>query len=61
MNLEFDPDGSINFMVGLFATRPGRFSPLVEAGAEPSYATIPGTQIKPHWPNDHQVYKLKQL
>jgi hypothetical protein len=59
MNLAFDPDGSINFMVGIYASRPGAFSPLVEDGAQPTYATIPGTTAGPHWPEDLKPYKLE--
>lgn len=57
-NISFDPDGSINFMVGLYASRPGPFSPLVEQGAEPTYANVPGTTMMPHWPADLKPYKL---
>jgi hypothetical protein len=58
-NLIFDPDGSINFMVGLYATRPGAFSPLVEYGARPSYSIVPGTDIRPHWPEILKSYKFE--
>jgi hypothetical protein len=57
-NLAFDSDGSINFMVGLYASKPGGFSPLVEDGVEPTYANIPGTVLRPHWPADLRSYKL---
>jgi len=57
-NLSFDPDGSINFMVGLYASKRGAFSPLVEEHSEPIYATIPGTELRPHWPADLRTYKL---
>lgn len=57
-NLVFDPDGSINFMVGLYASKPGPFSPLVEYGGQPAYAPVPGTTERPHWPEDLKVYKL---
>jgi hypothetical protein len=57
-NLSFDPDGSINFMVGLYASKRGAFSPLVENGAEPTYAAVPGTELRPHWPADLKPYKL---
>jgi hypothetical protein len=56
-NIVFDPDGSINFMVGLYASKPGKFSPLVEYDAQPKYAEVPGTTIRPHWPEKLQVYK----
>lgn len=58
LNLEFDGDGSINFMVGLYASRPGRFSPLVEHNQEPQYSPVPGTDVRPHWPDNLKVYKL---
>jgi hypothetical protein len=58
MNLSFDPDGSINFMVGLIALKRGPFSPLVEYDAQPEYALKPGTEFRPHWPDDLKVYKL---
>jgi len=57
-NLQFDPDGSINFFVGLYPPKPGNFSLLVEAGAKPQYALVPGTSLSPHWPEDLKVYKL---
>jgi hypothetical protein len=58
VNLHFDSDGSINFMVGLYASKPGRFSPLVEHNGLPSYSEIPGTRLRPHWPDDLKVYTL---
>jgi hypothetical protein len=58
VNLHFNPDGSINFMVGLYASKPGQFSPLVEHGGRPRYAEIPGTCLRPHWPDDLRVYQL---
>jgi len=58
VNLHFDPDGSINFMVGLYASKPGRFSPLVEHDGLPVYREVPGTTIRPHWPDDLKIYKL---
>ena len=57
-NLVFDPDGSINFMVGLYASKPGTFSPLVEDEAQPTYASVPGTSITPHWPEDLKTHKI---
>jgi len=56
-NMVFDPDGSINFMVGLYASRPGTFSPLVECDAIPIYSEVPGTAFRPHWPENLKVYK----
>ena len=57
-NLTFSPDGSINFFVGLYASKPGQFSPLVEFDASPTYASVPGTSEIPHWPADLRPYKL---
>jgi hypothetical protein len=58
VNMSFDPDGSINFIVGLYASNRGVFSPLVEHGQEPVYAQAPGTSMRPRWPEDLKVYKL---
>jgi hypothetical protein len=60
-NIQFEPDGSINFFVGILASRPGTFSPCVEADAEPEYAFVPGTDKRPHWPNDFRPYTLADL
>jgi hypothetical protein len=57
-NLTFESDGSINFMVGIFASTPGAFSPCVEAGAEPVYAFVPGTCTRPYWPKELKGYIL---
>jgi hypothetical protein len=57
-NLGFDPDGSINFFVGLYATKPGAFSPLVERDADPNYPERPGTTVRPYWPEPLASYKL---
>lgn len=48
----------VDFMVGLYASDPGTFSPLVERGAEPIYAVRPGTEVRPYWPDDLKCYKL---
>jgi hypothetical protein len=58
INLSFDADGSVNFFVGLYASKRGKFSPLVEDGAEPVYAQIRGSDSRPHWPEDLKSYKL---
>jgi hypothetical protein len=57
-NIQFEPDGSINFFVGILASQPGTFSPCVEAGAEPLYAVVPGTDRRPHWPTDFRPYEI---
>jgi hypothetical protein len=57
-NIRFNPDGSVNFMVGILASRPGTFSPCVEEGAEPIYATVPGTDKRPYWPIKPESYRL---
>ena len=55
-NITFEADGSINFMVGLYASSPGLFSPLVERDAEPMYPVIPGTDVRPYWPAELKPY-----
>lgn len=57
-NIQFDPDGSINFFVGILASRPSSFSPCVETDGEPEYAVVPGTDKRPHWPSDFRSYAL---
>ena len=57
-NIRFEPDGSINFFVGLLASHPGSFSPCVETGSDPQYALVPGTEKRPHWPTDLRPYPL---
>jgi len=57
-NLEFDPDGSINFFVGIYASKRGTFSPLVEQDAQPNYPERPGTAAHPYWPDPLASYKL---
>jgi hypothetical protein len=57
-NIQFEPDGSINFFVGILASRPGSFSPCVEIDREPEYAVVPGTDKRPHWPIDLRPYAL---
>jgi hypothetical protein len=57
-NIVFDPDGSINFMVGLYASKPRSFSPLVESDAKAVYAARPGTEVHPFWLDKLQSYKL---
>ncbi len=58
INMSFDPDGSVNFMVGLYASKRGSFSPLVENGGTPIYSEVPGASMRPHWPEELKVYKL---
>jgi hypothetical protein len=57
-NFTFEADGSINFMVGLYARARGPFSPLVENGAQPIYAPVPSMDVRPHWPEDLKPYVL---
>lgn len=57
-NFRFDPDGSVNFFVGLYPPKHGDFSLLVGPGAKPRYAVVPGTSLSPHWPEDLKIYKL---
>lgn len=58
-NIVFAKDDSIDFMVGIYAQKPGSFSPLVEEGAEPAYAARPHGGIAAlHWPTDLKPYQL---
>jgi hypothetical protein len=57
-NVRFDPDGSINFFVGTFASKPGTFYPCVEVSTEPVYAVVPGTDKHPYWPQVLAAYEL---
>jgi hypothetical protein len=55
-NIEFECDGRIGFFVGIYASKPSEFSPLVEDGSDPNYAVIPGTDKRPHWPHNLKAY-----
>lgn len=57
-NIEFNPDQSINFFVGLPASQPGPFSPLVERDGMPKYPERPEDAISPYWPDDCKLYKI---
>lgn len=57
-NVTFKRDGSIGFFVGLLASRPGTFSPCVEAEGTPVYAKVPGTEKVPYWPNELRAFSL---
>jgi hypothetical protein len=57
-NLRFNPNGSINFMVGVMASQRGAFSPLVEINEAPRYAEVPGHGKRPHWPDDLLPYAI---
>ncbi|HUL72244.1 MAG TPA: hypothetical protein VLT86_04035, partial [Vicinamibacterales bacterium] len=56
VNIAFEKDGSINFMVGLYASKPGSFSPLVEHDGVPKYTPADGRTTAPHWPEDLKEY-----
>jgi hypothetical protein len=56
VNTTFEKDGSINFMVGLYASKRGAFSPLVEQDGAPRYTPAPGRAKAPHWPDDLKAY-----
>jgi hypothetical protein len=40
---------TIQFMVGLYAREPGKFSPLVEKDGVPTYTRLEGTEVAPKW------------
>ncbi|MGH8773518.1 MAG: hypothetical protein ACREV2_20435, partial [Burkholderiales bacterium] len=56
VNTTFERDGSINFMVGLYASKPGSFSPLVEHDGAPRYTPAKGRTKMPFWPDDLNAY-----
>ena len=58
LNLDYNPDGSINFFVGEVFSNRGFFSPCIEIGAEPVYAEVPGLAKRPYWPSVLQAYEL---
>jgi hypothetical protein len=57
-NIRFRREGSIDFMVGIIASKPGPFSPCVEFDSQPIYAKVPGTELQPYWPTALSSYKL---
>jgi hypothetical protein len=59
LNVTFESDGSVNFMVGMYAPQSCRsaFSPLVEEGAQPAYRPAPGRTKVPYWPDDPKPYE----
>ena len=59
VNIRFEKDRSINFMVGLYASRRGSFSPLVEHDAAPVYAPARGRRMDPHWPDELKPYEAE--
>jgi hypothetical protein len=46
--LDFN-NAKVEFMVGLYARKPGEFSPLVESGNSPVYTPIEGSGEIPEW------------
>lgn len=59
INLWPELQGGLSIDVGLYASSPGPFSPLVENGREPAYAPAPGRTIRPHWPSDLKPVTLQ--
>jgi hypothetical protein len=57
-NIRFRREGSIDFMVGIIASKPGSFSPCVEIDGQPIYSMVPGTDLRPYWPDPLVGYKL---
>ncbi len=45
--------------VGIQASAPGAFSPLVEHNQPPRYTPAPGRTVIPHWPDDLQPVALE--
>ena len=51
VNLEWNPDSSINFFVGEYPQPRDPFSPLVPLGGEPHYTPPEGSNDPPRWPS----------
>jgi len=49
-NVSFGPAGDIVPMVGMYASDPGEFSPLVGRGQSPKYTLCEQTGAEPAWP-----------
>lgn len=59
LNMWPEVQGGLNIEVGMYATAPGPFSPLVENGQQPVYTPAPGRTTPPYWPCDGQPVPLK--
>ncbi|MCP5405403.1 MAG: hypothetical protein H6922_04165 [Pseudomonadaceae bacterium] len=46
------PNATLELMVGLYARKPGKFSPLVEEGQEPRYTPLEISGDPARWPDD---------
>lgn len=50
-NCFFDEENDgLCLLVGHYASRPGKFSPLVEEGMEPIYSNLDNCDVTPAWP-----------
>ena len=59
LNLWPELQGGLNIDVGLCATTPGPFSPLVEDGDQPAYTPALGRTIRPYWPEGDGLVALE--
>jgi hypothetical protein len=59
LNLWPQLEGGLSIDVGISATTPGAFSPLVEYGQEPAYTPASGRTTPPHWPRNLQPVPLE--
>jgi len=59
LNVRPELQGGLNINVGIYATNPGAFSPLVENGQPPVYTPAPGRTMPPWWPGDSEPVNLE--
>jgi len=58
LNVWPELQGGLNIEVGINATPPGPFSPLVESGQQPAYTPAPGRTTPPYWPSNGEPVRL---
>ena len=59
INIWPELQGGLNIEVGIYATMPGPFSPLVESGQQPTYTPAPGRTTPPYWPSNREPVLLE--
>ena len=58
VNMWPEVQGGLNIDVGMYATAPGPFSPLVENGQQPGYSPASGRTTPPYWPSNGEPILL---
>ena len=59
INIWPELQGGLNIEVGIYATIPGPFSPLVGSGQQPTYTPAPGRTTPPYWPSNREPVLLE--